>query len=123
MRPKIVSQGRVDLEAMAERIAKNTTFNEDEIYGILRLWVRECNTALQRGETVKIDGLLNIAPSMKVGGKVSISNRPDRGAIANLQNPLLWTADKVNNHANLTKDTDQLLAQWDVEHPEDPVED
>ena len=52
-----------------------------------------------------------------------MSLRGDREAVAGLNNPLLWTADKVANRANMTKSTDELLAQWNEEHPDDPVTD
>lgn len=122
LRPKIVSQGIADLEEMAQRVAKNTTYNTEEIYSILRLYVQETNAALQAGETVKMDRLLKVSPNMKVGGKVNVSLRGDRGAIAGLNNPLLWTGDKVTNHANMAKTSDELVAQWDEEHPDDLVE-
>jgi len=121
--PRIINQGTVDLEEMAGRIAKNTTYNTEEIYSILRLCVKEANDALKEGETVKMDDLLTIKLSMKVGGKVKMGIRADRGAVANLNNPRLWTAGKVSNHANLTKTTDQLIAAWNEEHPDDLVED
>jgi len=123
LRAKIVGQGVVDLEAMAKRVSKNTTFNAEEVNSMLRLFVQEAIAALQAGETVKIDDLLNLSANMKVGGKVSLGTRPDRGAIAGLSNPELWPASEVTNHANMTKTTDELLAQWDVEHPNDLVED
>ena len=49
LRPKIVSQGIADLEEMVQRVAKNTTYNSEEIYSILRLYVQETNAALQAG--------------------------------------------------------------------------
>lgn len=67
LRAKIVSQGIADLEEMAQRVAKNTTYNTEEIYSILRLYVQETNAALQASETVKIDGLLKVSPNMKWG--------------------------------------------------------
>ena len=123
LRPKIISQDLVDLEKMSGRMSKNTTYNAQEIYSILRLYVNDCVAALQAGETVKIDGLVLMSPNMKVGGEVDIALRGDRAAIAGLNNPQLWTADKVQNHANLTKDSDALVAQWNTEHPDDQVTD
>jgi len=87
------------------------------------MYTSEIIAALQTGETVKIDGLLLLTPNMKVGGGVDLGLRGDRGAIAALNNPTLWTADKVSNHANLSKDTDALVAQWNKEHPNDVVTD
>jgi len=123
LRPKIISQDLVDLEKMSGRVSKNTTYNAQEIFSILSLYVNECATALQAGETVKIDGLVSMSPNMKVGGEVDIALRNDRALIAGLNNPTLWTANKVANHANLTKDSDALVAQWNTEHPDDQVTD
>ncbi len=112
----------LDLEKMSGRMSKNTTYNTQEIYSILRLYVDESNKALQFGETVKIDGLVSMTPNMKVGGEVDISLRGDRAAIAGLNNPTLWTADKVTNHANLSKSPDELIGMWNTDHPDDLVE-
>jgi hypothetical protein len=122
LRPRIVSQSLVDLEAMAGRISKNTTYNPKEIYSILKLFVDDSIAALQAGETIKIDGLVSMSPNMKVGGEVDIVLRSDRAAIAGLNNPQLWTAAKVANHANLTKDSAELIKLWNAAHPEDVVE-
>ena len=124
LRPKIKSQGVADLAALAARIARqSTTFDEDEMYGIFRKLMREIVRALQSGETVKLDGLLNITPQMKVGGAVGLSLRPDRSLISRLSNPTLWTADKLINHHNMRKPIEVLLAEWQSAHPDDPLVD
>lgn len=124
LRPKVQSQGLVDLGALAARMARqSTTFDEDEMFGIFRKMMREIKAALQNGETVKLDGLVNVKPTMKVGGQVNLGLRADRSAIAHLNDPKLWTADKVLNHGNMNKTTDELIALWNEEHPDDPVED
>lgn len=123
LRPKIQSQGIVDLETLAARLARqSTTFDEDEMFGIFRKLIREATAALQNGETVKLDGLVNIQPKMKVGGEVSLGLRANRSAINALNDPALWTADKVTNHANLSKTSEELVALWNEEHPDDLVE-
>ena len=121
LRPKIVSQNLVDLEEMSKRTSKNTTYNPQEVSSILQLFVEGCIAALQAGETVKIDGLVTMSPNMKVGGEVDIALRGDRAAIAGLNSPQRWTADKVSNHANLSKDSGELVALWNTRHPDDPV--
>jgi hypothetical protein len=62
-----------------------------------------------------------MSPNMKVGGEVDIALRSDRSAIAGLNNPQLWTADKVSNYANLSKDPGELVSLWNTKHPDDPV--
>jgi hypothetical protein len=49
--------------------------------------------------------------------------RSDRSAIATLNDPTLWTADKVTNHDNLSKSTEELVMQWNEENPDDQVVD
>lgn len=121
LRPRIISQGLIDLEKMSERVSKNTTYNTEEIYSILRLDTKGIIAALQAGETVKIDGLLTLTANMKVGGEVDLVIRVDRGAIAALNNPQLWTSDKVANRANMTRTADELIALHNENNPEDPV--
>lgn len=121
LRPKLIGQGMVDLKKISQRMSKNTTYNAEEISSILGLFTKEANAALQAGETVKINDLVNIKANLKVGGRVDLTVRSDRGAIAGLNNPRLWTADKVANHANLSKSSEELVAQWNADHPEDPV--
>ncbi len=121
LRPKIISQGIVDHQTMAKRMSKNTTYNEHEVYSILRLYADDINAALQAGETVKVDGVCTLTPNMKVGGEVNVSIRHHRGALAALQNPRLWTANKVANHRNMSKTTGQLIKDWNAAHPDDPV--
>ena len=122
-RPRITSQNTIDHETISGRMAKNTTYNAEEIYSMLRLYTNEIIAALQAGETVKIDGVVSLTPNMKVGGEVDLALRGDRGAIAGLNNPLLWTADKVANHENLSKTTEELIAKWNAAHPNDHVTD
>jgi hypothetical protein len=121
LRPKIISQGVVNLEELSDRVSRNTTYNKEEIYSVLRLFVDGVTEALQNGETVKINRLVNISPNMKVGGKVNMSLRVDRAALAALNNPVLWGAGKVTNYAHLNKSSAQLIEIWDQQHPDDVV--
>lgn len=122
LRPRITNQEIVGLEKLAQRISKNTTYNPEELYGMLKLATKETIAALKAGETVKLDGLVSLSPNMKVGGEVDLALRADRGAIAELNNPQLWTADKVVNHDNLSKTTEELYTIWNGKHPDDLVE-
>ena len=123
LRPKIKSQGIVSLDMLAARMARqSTTFDEAEMVGIFRKMTREIIVALQNGETVKLDGVINIQPQMKVGGQVGLSLRADRSAIAGLNDPQLWPASKVTNHVHMRKTTDELVVLWNEEHPDDLVE-
>jgi hypothetical protein len=121
LRPRILSKGGVNLQEISKRVSKNTTFNPSEILSVLQLFTEEVISAVQAGETVKIDGLVLFKANMKVGGEVGMTIRGDRAALAGLNNPVLWTAAKVANHTNLSKTSDDLVAQWNEEHPDDTV--
>jgi hypothetical protein len=123
MRSRILSQAMIDLEILAERMSKNTTYNKRELHGMLLLAADEMKNALKTGETVKINGLVNLKPNLKVGGEVDIIVRADRGMEAELNNPQLWTVDKISNPANLYKSAEELIALWNLTHPNDPVTD
>ena len=45
-RPRLISQGEVDLEGLARGIAKNTTYNPEEVYSVLRMLVRAGSTSV-----------------------------------------------------------------------------
>lgn len=123
LRPRIKSQGMTDLEILAGRLARqSTTFDEDEMWGIFRKLIKEIMFSLENGETVKLDDLIYISPNMKVGGEVGLSIRVDRSATASLNDPALWTGDKVKNHANMSKSSDELVSMWNEENPDDLVE-
>lgn len=124
LRPRIKSQGVADLDTLAGRIArKSTTFDEDEMFGSFRKLMKEIMLALQEGETVKLDGVLNIVPSMKVGGEVILVLRANASAIATLNDETLWTTDKILNYANINKSNEALITAWNEANPDDPVED
>ena len=51
LRPKIKSQGVVDLDTLASRIARqSTTFDEDEMFAMFRKMIREALLARGDGE-------------------------------------------------------------------------
>lgn len=122
LRPKIQPQGVVDLETIAKRRSVGSVHDEFSLHGIARGLVHEIIKALKAGETVKVDGLVLLQPSMKVGGEVRLVVKGDRGFISDLNSPTLWTADKVSNYGNMRKTAVQLIAQWNQENPDNMVE-
>ncbi len=41
LRPRIISQGVADTETISKRMSKNTTYNPDELFGMMRLFIKE----------------------------------------------------------------------------------
>ena len=61
---------------------------------------------------------------LPLGPKTELDKHAEQaGGIAGLNNPQLWTADKIANHANLSKDPGELVSLWNTKHPDDPVVD
>ena len=54
---KIVRTGEIDIDEMAERIQRNTTFKTGEVRGILIELIEEMKKCLQEGNTVNLNGL------------------------------------------------------------------
>jgi hypothetical protein len=120
-RPTIAKQGELNLKSLARQVARHSTFSEGEIHGIIMDAVQEMIEGLKNGYSVRIDGLLMVAPNMKVGGQVNLRVLVDRVVGNTLNTPGLWTANKVRNWEHMTKDAAGLVAVWDKEHPDDKV--
>lgn len=73
------------------------------------------------GQAVKIDGLGTFTPTIHVNGSLDILFRPDPEMLRQLNDRTKFYA-KILNKANIGKSADELVAQWNVEHPDDLVE-
>jgi len=58
---------------------------------------------------------------MHVDGDLDIIFRPEPDMLRQLNNPTMLYA-KILNKKNIGKSADQLIAQWNKEHPDDLVE-
>ena len=76
--------------------------------------------AAQTGRVVNVDGLGTFAPNIDLDGNLSISFRPDR-IFAKRMNERGAFQGTIINHRNIGKTSDELVALWNGEHPEDPV--
>lgn len=54
-------------------------------------------------------------------GELDVLFRPDPAMLRDLNDPSKFTA-TILNRANIGKSADELVAQWNAEHPEDLVE-
>jgi len=54
-------------------------------------------------------------------GELDVLFRPDPAMLKDLNDRSKFTA-TILNRANIGKSADELVAQWNAEHPEDPVE-
>jgi hypothetical protein len=102
-------------------MSRATTLTE----GTIRLVVYELRDTILMahlmGDAVKFDGLGTFTPTIRMDGELDILFRPDPAMLRDLNDPSKFTA-TILNRANIGKSANELVAQWNAEHPEDPLE-
>lgn len=120
-RPEIRRQPTRQTKQVVEDIARRTGLNEGEI----RFVTYELRDAIlmthSHGQAVKIDGLGTFTPTLRMNGELDILFRPDVDMLRQLNDPTRFYA-KILNKGNIGKSAADLIAQWNAEHPDDPVD-
>jgi nucleoid DNA-binding protein len=119
--PKLKLNRTLPEEDLADWIAMRTSLKPSEV----SMMIQELRTGIlyfnQRGTPVKLTGLGKFSPSIRRDGKVRINLRLDhtlRKKIFRLEN----FKGEVENRSAVGLDNDDLKAQWDADHPDDPLE-
>lgn len=73
------------------------------------------------GEPTKLDGIGTFTPSVDVAGTIKMNYRADNQLKALLNTPGAFMGD-IENKDMLGKSSEDLVARWNEEHPDDPVE-
>lgn len=119
-RPKLALLPTIALNELVEFISSRTGLNKGE----LQIALAELSTAVQfynkRGHGVKLPGLGTYLPSIDTAGKISVSHRLDREIENALNAPGAVTA-QIINRQNIGKTSDEYIALWNADHPDDPV--
>ena len=120
-RPKINLRPTVQLPALVGLISSRTGLNESEV----RMVLEELSDAVtffnRQGQGVKLVKLGTYLPKLALNGKFGVSHRLDV-AIKNALNAPGSFSGEIVNRKNIGKSADDLLAQWNAEHPDDPVQ-
>lgn len=72
------------------------------------------------GQAVKIAGPGTFTPAVRMDGSLDILFRPGSDMLRELNDTTHFCA-TILNKSNIRKTADELIAQWNREHPEDPV--
>jgi hypothetical protein len=72
------------------------------------------------GRAVKIEGLGTWTPKLGLDGTFSIQYRPDTALVKALNVPGTFTG-RITHKENIGKTGDELVADWDEDHPDNPV--
>ena len=120
-RPEIKRERTRQTSQLIEDMARRTSLNE----GIIRHVVYDLRDAILQahriGQAVKIDGLGTFTPTIRLDGSLDILFRPDPDMLRQLNDRGKFYA-KILNKANIGKTADELVAQWNMKHPDDLVE-
>lgn len=118
-RPQIEYGETAGWREVAEFLETRTTLSKTDIIATL--------TGLQdavvffnlQGRGVKLEGLGTYLPNINYQGKLDAAHRLDRRLKRRLNTHSF--SGKIRNKRNIGKTSQQIIAMWNAEHPENPV--
>jgi hypothetical protein len=121
LRPRLKRTGRIDEALLAQFVAERSNLSKADVTHALLELSAAIEEFVLLGHSVRLAGLGLITPSMNTHGKLTIRILPDP-ALLRAINDRRRFAGKIINANNLGKQGDELVAQWNALHPDDPVE-
>jgi hypothetical protein len=120
-RPQIELAPTVRMALLIEHIAGRTGLNTGEVL-LMAYELRDALTLfLGMGQPVQMDGVGTFTPDVHPDGELYVHFRPCVELKRALNTPHAFTG-RLRNPKNFGKTSRELVAQWNAEHPDDPVE-
>lgn len=120
-RPRLRYGKRIQREGLAKFIARSSGLNESGILQML-LELRDAIIFFNlQGIPVKLEGLGTFYPTISLDGTFGVGHRPDP-ALRHAYNVPLAFRGEIENRDMIGKTVAELVARWNEEHPEDPIE-
>lgn len=119
-KPDIKRGPTQQMAQVMEDVSQRTGLREGEILHVVYELQDSISLAHRHGQAVKIEGLGIFTPVMRMNGSLDILFRPDVKMLKKL-NKLKFYAE-ILNKSNIGKSSQELIAQWNADHPDDPVE-
>lgn len=120
-RPEINREPTRQMPKLVDDMIRGTGLSQGEIFSVVYELRDAILMAHRHGQAVKIEGLGTFTPTVRMDGSLDILFRPDPEMLRQLNDNTRFYA-KILNKSNIGKTADELIAQWNREHPEDPVE-
>jgi hypothetical protein len=118
--PRIELGKTAQLDELVGYLADRTGLNEGEI----RMVMTELRDAVvffnRTGRGVKLEGLGIYAPKIDLEGNFGVSHRLDKRIENELNAPGAFGGEIINRE-NIGKTSDDLVALWNEDNPDDPV--
>jgi hypothetical protein len=121
-RPQIKLERTMQTPQLVEDIAMHTGLNTGEILFVVYELRDAILTAHQHGQPVKVEGLGTFTPTIRMDGSLDILFRPEPSMLNKLNDRTKLYA-TILNKANIGKTTDDFVAKWNKEQPDNLVED
>jgi hypothetical protein len=119
-RPMIDYRKTADWQQVAEYIAMRTGLNRSEIIMVLT----ELHDAILfyngQGQGVKLEGLGTYLPNINYQGEFDVAYRMD-SRLKRALNAGTFSG-RLRNQQHIGKRLEEIIALWNREHPDDPVE-
>lgn len=119
-RPRALVRERVDLDAMALRLARGSLFSLPVARMILEELAEELAAALERGDAVTLPGLGRYHVDLHLDGRLRPVHTPDPALRKRLAAQERFRG-PLRRPESLGLDAEALVARWNEEHPDDPV--
>ena len=120
-RPRIILNQVVELDELAEYIKRGTALNKGEIINVLTELSEAVSFYALQGTPVRFPGMGIFRPVRALDGEVRLGHRIDR-RLYDALNVKGAAKFKLVNAGNAGLSAAELIAMWNAEHPDDPVE-
>ncbi len=119
-RPRVEQGNTVQKPELIRSMARATGLVEASLdYTLTELRdkiIEFCRT----GRSIKVAGLGTWSPNIGLDGRFDLQYRADAALVNGLNVPDTFTG-TIRNRQNIGKTADELVAQWNKDHPEDVV--
>jgi len=119
-RPKLKLGLTVNVKQLVNYIADRTGLNRGDVRHMLDEFQDAVVFFALNGQGTKLEGLATFLPSIGLDGKITLSTRISNDIINRL-NVVGAFKGEIENSENIGITADELVTQWNTEHPDDPV--
>ncbi len=120
-RPRIDLQPTTHTAQLVEFMAANTGLSTGQVLLVAYQLQDALAVFLGNGNPVKLDGVGTFTPDLRADGTFIVHYRPDV-ALKRRLNTQTASRAPLHNKKNIGKSAADLIAQWNADHPDDPVE-
>jgi hypothetical protein len=119
-RPRVEQGNTVQKPELIRALSRSTGLVEGSIDQVIKELRDQIIEFCRSGRAVKVEGLGTFTPNIALDGTFDLQFRADSAFSNGLNIPGIFSG-TILNRENIGKSADELIAQWNADHPEDPV--